>query len=704
MPSQIIATQPSVRTLRSWRKWEQVGLRPELSLDELVLNWRGRKVDDLDVKGALVELSLERTIEGGSTITMRLADPDGRLFARRARRTHALADPRSRKGRAAYRREPTAVDEAWEPILPPDVVGGAVEVELDGVVFRLVKVRYSTATQLAELVFEDRIVYLLKRKRGAKRANRKQCTRAEFVLALLREVQSGRYRFVCPELHKRQPIDASASTLGVRRLRHAGVHSPLRLVKSTSASASSSSEDTRGGFAANAQLTVKGARAGRDQLNNLDGVLAECAAQECSTDVMIATVCCVIQESLARRLRFGDTAGPDSRGLFQQRAAWGPLSVRLDPRKSTRMFLTGGRGGQRGYKQVHGTLKRVPGGIESAVKRVQISVGGYAQHEREASRIVRAWRGGDEGDAASGGSYAKSYQYTRNTDESSWDAMKRLAEEVGWRLFVVGNTVYYMSELDLYARRSRYDIAPDDPAILELDYDVDWGKPVSEMSLSVALDRWDAPPGSVVNVDGYGPPDGRWLIVSVSRDYFAPTATVTLRQPGKEKLEPAAERVQRGANAESSTATRAGDAQRFVDICMAIDRKRYPYVWGGGHSVVGHADGGTGRDAGPGFDCSGATAAVLGDLGLGVRDGQRNAPIHSSQFGALPGARRGRGDVFTVCFNAGHVYIRIEGGGRWTRFDTSSWSGDTRGRGARLRTSQGPPADAGYQLCHWKGW
>jgi hypothetical protein len=45
------------------------------------------------------------------------------------------------------------------------------------------------------------------------------------------------------------------------------------------------------------------------------------------------------------------------------------------------------------------------------------------------------------------------------------------------------------------------------------------------------------------------PADGRWLVVSVSRDYFAPTATVTCRQPGKEKLEPASERATRAANA-----------------------------------------------------------------------------------------------------------------------------------------------------------
>jgi hypothetical protein len=35
----------------------------------------------------------------------------------------------------------------------------------------------------------------------------------------------------------------------------------------------------------------------------------------------------------------GDALGPDSRGLFQQRAPWGPLSVRMDPAGSAGLFF-----------------------------------------------------------------------------------------------------------------------------------------------------------------------------------------------------------------------------------------------------------------------------------------------------------------------------------------------------------------------------
>lgn len=46
-----------------------------------------------------------------------------------------------------------------------------------------------------------------------------------------------------------------------------------------------------------------------------------------------------IGESTLRVLDRGDTAGPDSRGLFQQRKSWGPKSDRMDPYVSAQLFF-----------------------------------------------------------------------------------------------------------------------------------------------------------------------------------------------------------------------------------------------------------------------------------------------------------------------------------------------------------------------------
>ena len=47
-----------------------------------------------------------------------------------------------------------------------------------------------------------------------------------------------------------------------------------------------------------------------------------------------------IGESGLRNLGFGDTAGPDSRGMFQQRSNYGTLADRLDPYIAARAFYS----------------------------------------------------------------------------------------------------------------------------------------------------------------------------------------------------------------------------------------------------------------------------------------------------------------------------------------------------------------------------
>lgn len=44
-------------------------------------------------------------------------------------------------------------------------------------------------------------------------------------------------------------------------------------------------------------------------------------------------------ESSLRNLGYGDAAGPDSRGVFQQRSGWGPLADRMNPYKAALMFF-----------------------------------------------------------------------------------------------------------------------------------------------------------------------------------------------------------------------------------------------------------------------------------------------------------------------------------------------------------------------------
>lgn len=55
-------------------------------------------------------------------------------------------------------------------------------------------------------------------------------------------------------------------------------------------------------------------------------------------DAVIAVMTAMTESSLIN-VEHGDEAGPDSRGLFQQRDGWGPLEVRMDPAGATGLFL-----------------------------------------------------------------------------------------------------------------------------------------------------------------------------------------------------------------------------------------------------------------------------------------------------------------------------------------------------------------------------
>jgi len=666
------------RNPRDWRRNELVeaGLEPTLALDDLLLNWTDKRAGDLWAQGALTAIKLENAIDGVPTVTLSVLDPEGELFNVRAGR---MRPPVKRKYLVVKGRKvpapPAMIDEGWNPIVRPELIGGAMDLELNGVVFRLVKVGYQHSTGATELTFEHRVAYWLKRKRGEFRASRAQVTRAEFILGLLRQIRTTKPPFICPQLHKRQAIEAQSQT--------------LRAGASPGTDAPSTGD---GGFSPNARLTVKHKAATAAQRRALHQILTAAASEGASRHVMIACVMCATQESGVQALKHGDAARNDTIGYFQQGPEWIDPSAALDPAAGCHAFLDGKNGNS--WRKKYGSLDKVPGGYEAAIKGVQVSVGGYAQWEEEATHTVEAWGGSagtSEGSAAStvgAGGRPASYQFSRNKDEDSWVAIARLAEEVGWRFFIVGQACYYMSEEELYARRPRYTVRPDDESVLELAYDVDWGKAVSEATLNINLDRWGAPVGSIVELEDFGPPDGRWLVTGNSRDWFSPTAELTLKQPGKAKLEPAT--TQTSGPSAAAAGEGEGDvgdgsaADRLYNACQEISSKGYPYIWGGGHGTAGRPDGGTGtpsKNSGPppGYDCSGSTAAALKMAGLAYQSGP--ADVSGTMAGKW---QAGRGKECTVYANGQHVWIGFEK--RGDRFDTSPHAGDkTSERGPRLR-------------------
>ena len=106
----------------------------------------------------------------------------------------------------------------------------------------------------------------------------------------------------------------------------------------------------------------------------------------------VIAVATAIQESSLRNIDHGDQVGPDSRGLFQQRNAWGAVAERMNPATAARLFYTGGRGGQPGLLDIPGWT-RMP--LTVAAQAVQNSAhpDRYARWEDDATALVEAITG-----------------------------------------------------------------------------------------------------------------------------------------------------------------------------------------------------------------------------------------------------------------------------------------------------------------------
>lgn len=640
----------------------------DLDLDGLIFNWLNDRVPDIEVRGAVTGITIERTIEGASTIEVTIRDPDQRIFA-----GSRMWEPKVKRDK--HGRPSVEYDYYGQRVTTPQERGRAMEIDLDGIVFRLVKV--SKSGDDLTLTFEDRVVYWLRRKRGEKRSPRKRLTRAQFILGLLREIKAERVRFVCPELNLRQPIDKPSHA---SRVRIDG-----RAVAASTARKRGTNKSGRG-LAPSGALTVKGAPATPEQRRIAERCLAVADDLNAGAKATLALAEACIVESGFRNLPYGDAS---SVGVLQLLSMHGSQTTRLNVEWCARKFLQDGFTGRGGAIAVAKRNPRMSAGQVAQAVQGSAFPDRYDQTQREAAKWVVAYAGSGadiaEATAAGGNTGYKSYQFAREGDEDSWTAIQRLATEVGWRCFMMGHSLYYMSEEDLFRRKPQYAIRPSDPAILAFDYDIDWGKPVSEARVSAVAGRWKAPPGEPVLVEGFGPPDGRWLVVSWRRDYFSPLVEITIRQPGREAMEPAAERASdEGTGLVGGLTGDAGKkimkAYRRAD---AIDGKSQSYKWGGGH--------GSFNDSG-GYDCSGFVSSCLHAAGL--LDSPQATP------GLVGWGDAGRGKHMTVWVKENgnprmsHTFLTFDIKGK-TRYAEAGGaeSGHTGWHRAR--------STSGFQPRHW---
>jgi hypothetical protein len=287
--------------------------------------------------------------------------------------------------------------------------------------------------------------------------------------------------------------------------------------------------------------------------------------------------------------------------------------------------------------------------------------------------------------------------------ETSWDALQRLAGEVNWRCFVSAGTLYFVSDEDLLKLAPRMTLSESTPGVTTIDFDIDNGKVKSEVTVLARAARWYAAPGDVVELQDVGPADGLWLVHDIRRSLYLADATILLKRPTNPLPEPASTSA-----LSISTATRAGAAAKGItgvvasayQAAQAINDKRYPYVWGGGHGAAGVPSGGiSGGEGGgiglTGFDCSGSVCAVLAGGGLGFRPG---GPVDTS--GTLESwGVAGPGQQLTVYCNAVHTFIVFNTANGLQHFGTGDWGKGWDGPGFNPNLHP----TAGFTARHWPG-
>ena len=105
-----------------------------------------------------------------------------------------------------------------------------------------------------------------------------------------------------------------------------------------------------------------------------------------------------LDESGLKNDNYGDTMPngqmSSSRGVFQQIAAWGPLSQRENVAAATRMFLTGGQEGQPGLLDIKGWDQMQPWTAVQSVQQSEFADGSNYQQQMPLAQQFIAQYGG----------------------------------------------------------------------------------------------------------------------------------------------------------------------------------------------------------------------------------------------------------------------------------------------------------------------
>jgi hypothetical protein len=462
------------------------------------------------------DVTIRRTIEGASELSLTVSDPHGR-------------------------------------IMKSSLVNEASRLSIDDLRFALVKVAKSG--QDLSLSAEDHLVYRLRQKKGPKKAYRDKVTRAQFAKSLVREVGAD-IGFYSPELNKVQPI--------------ADGKEPGRTVTSRKVD-----EDREEGIPRNAKgLTVQGAPASRTQIKVGDELIREAMKYKPPHRALVSLVSAAIVESVMGTRGMVTPVDHDSIGILQGRLMFNSRNDLLSiPYNVRRFFVKPWTGGSKGAIALAKEGKSVIEICETVQGNDRTYSYRYGKWAGEANNWVKAYQGGSVDSTERTVSVTKRYAFEVKKKEDYWTALKRLAEEVNWRCFVVGNRVFFIAEPTLLRSRRRMLLGENPPGVDTIDWEVDSGKRSHTATVTGRITNWAAPPGTVVTLsEAHGPAAGRWIVSSIEGTLNNTEVSISLKRPSKPLPEPASETTTKtvGGRRPRQAGAGRGGADKMVKWLRAV--------------------------------------------------------------------------------------------------------------------------------------
>jgi hypothetical protein len=469
------------------------------------------------IKTPVAQCRLARTIEGASSITVTIHDPHLAFL-----NSDAIRDaPTSTVHKSSSRHSPLVRKANLHAV-----------VVLDNLAWALTGIGLQPGHQVQAILEEDAVKAL--RNTKPLTMSRGAVTRAQFIKRMFDDAG---VPFYAPELDVKQRIETPQEAETEKQREH----------------------KRKPGLAPHAKLTIKQQPMDSEQRQNVEDALAEAARLAAGHLPTLAMMVAGIGESDFRKTAVAHSQNGAQVGVFQSDKI--PAD---DTTRQAHYFLKGGESFQAGgaIALAASDPSLTPGDIATRVEASGQPGAFYDVWVKEAEEILAAYTGGDSGGFNGEPiKYAKSYQFQRKRGETSWACARRLADEVNWYLFIEGGVGYYMSGSYLKRSKPRMLVAEGADGIRSVTFKV-MESPQHDDTITVECDAklWQAPPGSIAEVQGYGPVDDRWVVTDISRANMSQSLTVvTLGRLKEPKLEPAHE-LGTFAAPSSGSATVVGDS------------------------------------------------------------------------------------------------------------------------------------------------